>query len=830
MNKVIFQASLLVGTFMTLASCGANMPDAPSTTPNQAGNVTTRSSTTPLSWSAGPSLPAALSQAVAVSLADGSVVVLGGSSANATPPVLKLGAGAAAWTGLATLDRTRIAPGVGVSGTGVIAVFGGGDKNLRSVKSVVGFDANANKSSGLPSMLTARAQQAFASNSGVMYAIGGVDDLGNQLSSVESFAGGRWVANTALPETLVGASAAFSGQNVFVFGGSTASGTISSTVYKLSGFPAAWTPVAPMPVAVKNAAVVAGKNNLIYVLGGSNGTAPVSSVQVYDAFSNTWSLEASLPVAISAASAAIDSTGHVLVIGGLNASNTNQNTVYSSSQAGAPPVITSTPPTTVEVNQVYSYQATSTGRPAPTYSLVANPAGMSVNATTGLVSWTPTVPQFGIQTVTLRASSTDGTADQTFSVNVTAPPPSSVTGLVASNITETSFTLSWNPSTALIGTISYEVWMKLPGICGRGGCSYGVVGSSSTTSANISVAAGTNTSFYVVAVSSAGSRSVLTANPFGVTELLTVATLVPAPPTNPTVTTVTQTSVTLSWAASAGPLPILGYRIYNIDIATGTTTLSLNGITGTSATVTNLLPNSRHFFRIASYDALIESAIPLTNQLDVTTNSPPSITRVSTAVEKIVAVIGQPLMVIVPAQNSTVGQNYVLSTGGTPKPTLSVLSGPAGMSVDSLTGVVSWNPVDGIPGDYSATIRGTNVEGFTDFSFNYTLYAAGTDLLAPTMVSFPVLTNLGAGTVQATWFAATDNVGVTSYDVYTQTPLPSRANILGGPKVKVGTVTGTSFTATNLLPATSYAIWVIARDAAGNSASVLYPGTIVTLP
>jgi Fibronectin type III domain/Kelch motif/Putative Ig domain len=815
---------------MTLASCGANIPDAPSTTSNPSEGVTARSITTPLSWSAGPTLPSALSQAGAVTLADGSVVVLGGSSANATPPVLKLSAGATTWTSLATLDRTRIAPGVGVSGTGVIAVFGGGDKNLKSVKSVVGFDTNANKSSGLPSMLTARQQQAFASNTGVMYAIGGIDDLGNQLSSVESFAGGRWVANTALPETLVGASAAFSGQDLFVFGGATSSGAVSSKVYKLSGFPTAWSTVAPMPVAVKNAAVVAGKNNLIYVLGGSNGTTPVSTVQVYDAFTNTWSLEASLPVAISAASAAIDSTGRVLVIGGLNASNTNLNTVYSSLQAGAPPVITSTPPTTVEVNQVYTYQATSTGKPTPTYSLVANPAGMTVNTITGLVSWTPTVPQFGTQTVTLRASSTDGTADQTFSVKVTAPQPTPVMGLVASNIAETSFTLSWNPSTALIGTISYEVWMKVPGICGRGGCGFGVVATSNTTSTKVTVAAGTNTSFYVVAVSSAGSRSYpATSFALGTTQVITVATLMPAPPTNPTASTVTQTSVTLSWTASAGPLPILGYRIYDLDIATATTTLSVNAITGTSATISNLLPNSRHFFRIASFDALIESVIPLTNQLDITTNSPPNITRVTTAIEKIVAVIGQPLMVIVPAQNSTVGQDYVLTTGGSPKPTLSVLSGPAGMGVDSVTGVVSWNPTTGIPGNYTATIRGTNVEGFTDFSFNYTLYAAGTDLLAPTMVSFPVLTDLGAGTVQATWFAATDNVGVTSYDVYAQT-LPRQPIVVAGPKVKVGTVTGTNFTLTNLLPNTFYAISVVSRDAAGNSGTVLYPGTIVTLP
>jgi chitodextrinase len=828
-NSAFLRASLLLTALMGLASCGgANLPSTPPTTSGQPGGVTTRSNTTPLSWSVTSTLPAARSQAVAVTLADGSVFVLGGSSTTNTPPIVKLSPGASTWTSLpnnVNLSRARVSAGVGITGAGLIAVFGGSDTK-KALKSVDSLNVNTNNTSGLPNMTTPRVQHAFASNGGVLYAIGGIDDLGNQLSTVESFAGRRWLAGVALPETLVGASAAFSGQDLFVFGGASASGAVSNTVYKLSGFPAAWTSVAPMPVAVKNAAVVAGKNTLIYVLGGSSGTTPVSTVQVYDALTNTWSLEASLPVAISNASAVIDSTGHVLVIGGQDATNTNLSTVYSSLQAGAPPVFTSSSfQGTVEINQLFSYLATASGRPAPTFSLVSGPTGMTVNAATGLVSWTPTVAQFNQtqpQAATIRASNTDGTADQTFSVLTTAPAPSVPTGLVSSSITETSFTLSWNPSTALIGTISYEVFMRLPAPCGRSGCAFASVGTSNTTSLNIAVPVGTNSIFQVVAISSAGSRT-LRQQSIG----LSVVTLVPAPPTNLSVTNVTQTSVTLSWTASVSPVPILGYRIYDVDIAGQRTTLSVDAITGTSATVTNLLPNSRHFFYLVSYDALIQSSLI---QMDVTTNSLPAIVRVTTAVEKIVAIIGEPLMVIVPAQNSTVGQNYVLTTGGTPKPTLSVLSGPAGMSVDSVTGLVSWTPTTGIPGNYSATIRGTNVEGFTDFSFNYTLYAAGTDVLAPTMVSFPVLTNLGTGTVEATWFAATDNVGVTSYDVYAQTPLPSRLNISGGPKVKVGTVTGTSFTVTNLLPNTAYAIFVVSRDAAGNFGSVLYPGTIVTLP
>ncbi len=831
MNKA-FRASLLLIVLTVLASCGAGIPSTP-----QAANpgVTVRSNTTPLSWTQTSSLPAARSQAVAVTLADGSVFVLGGSSTNNTPPIIKLAAGATTWTSLpnnVNLSRARLSAGVGLTGLGLIAVFGGSDTK-KALKSVDSLNTSTNNTSGLPNMTVPRQQLAFASNFGVLYAIGGIDDLGNQLSSVESFAGRRWLANTALPETLVGASAAFSGQDLFVFGGVTSSGAISSTVYKLSGFPATWTSVAPMPVAVKNAAVVAGKNNLIYVLGGSIGTTPVSTVQVYDALTNTWSLEASLPVAIANASATIDSTGHVLVIGGINAANANMDTVYSSPQAGAPPVFTSSSfQGSVEVNTVFSYLATASGKPAPTFSLITGPTGMTVDASSGLVTWTPTVAQFSPspQAVTIRASNADGTADQTFNVVTTAPPPSVPTGLVSSSITETSATLSWNPSTALIGTVSYEVLVLTS--CGRGGCHYAPVGTSNNTTLNLTgLVPGTGYSFYVVAVSSAGSRSLKSVG-------VGVVALRPAAPINLAVTNMTQVSVSLSWAAPASPVPIVGYRIYNVDFATQQTILSVDGITGgTVGTVTNLLPNSRHFLRVVSYDAGFNES--LAAQVDVTTNSLPSIFRVGTFInpigvgafpEQIVAIINEPLMVLAPAANPTAGQNYVLSVAGSPKPTLAVQTGPAGMSVDSATGVVSWNPVSGIPGNYSATIRGTNVEGFTDFSFNYTVYPAGTDLLAPTGVNFPTLSNLSAGTVLATWLAATDNKAVVGYDIIAQTPLPSRGNLSGGTRVKVGSTTDTNFTITNLLPNTAYAIYIVSRDAAGNSGTALYPGTIVTLP
>lgn len=83
------------------------------------------------------------------------------------------------------------------------------------------------------------------------------------------------------------------------------------------------------------------------------------------------------------------------------------------------PTFTSTPPETAVVNQPYNYNATATGVPAPTYSLVDPPAGMTINATNGTITWTPTAA--GNFAVTVRATNSAGATDQSFVIEVSSP-------------------------------------------------------------------------------------------------------------------------------------------------------------------------------------------------------------------------------------------------------------------------------------------------------------------------------------------------------------------------------------------------------------------------
>ena len=79
----------------------------------------------------------------------------------------------------------------------------------------------------------------------------------------------------------------------------------------------------------------------------------------------------------------------------------------------------------------------------------------------------------------------------------------------------------------------------------------------------------------------------------------------------------------------------------------------------------------------------------------------------------------------------------------------------------------------------------------------------GPDTTLPSVPGGLRSTGVTSSSVSLAWNAATDNVGVTGYDVYRGSTL-------------VSTVTGTSATVTGLAASTAYSFSVAARDAAGN--------------
>ncbi|MCD4683665.1 MAG: DUF1349 domain-containing protein, partial [Bacteroidales bacterium] len=85
-------------------------------------------------------------------------------------------------------------------------------------------------------------------------------------------------------------------------------------------------------------------------------------------------------------------------------------------------VITSTPVTAAVIGQLYTYDVEATGIPAPTFSLLTAPTGMTIDGTSGLIEWTPDTP--GNFDVSVQAINTIPNVDiQDFVIHVPSPPP-----------------------------------------------------------------------------------------------------------------------------------------------------------------------------------------------------------------------------------------------------------------------------------------------------------------------------------------------------------------------------------------------------------------------
>ena len=86
-----------------------------------------------------------------------------------------------------------------------------------------------------------------------------------------------------------------------------------------------------------------------------------------------------------------------------------------------PPAVVTTPPTRAAVSLVYAYALRADDPDGDTlsFALTASPAGMTIDAATGLIAWTPTTTQLGSQNVAVEVTDGHGgSATQTFTIDV----------------------------------------------------------------------------------------------------------------------------------------------------------------------------------------------------------------------------------------------------------------------------------------------------------------------------------------------------------------------------------------------------------------------------
>jgi len=123
------------------------------------------------------------------------------------------------------------------------------------------------------------------------------------------------------------------------------------------------------------------------------------------------------------------------------------------------PTINSNPMTSTLVGQPYTYdvEATDADGDPLTYSLTSNPTGMTINSSTGVITWTPTM--FGNYNVNLEVSDGELSDTQSFTLSVKLPmielelsPP---TGVNASDSYEWGVEIIWN---SVSGATHYQVY------------------------------------------------------------------------------------------------------------------------------------------------------------------------------------------------------------------------------------------------------------------------------------------------------------------------------------------------------------------------------------
>jgi alpha-tubulin suppressor-like RCC1 family protein len=485
------------------------------------------------------------------------------------------------------------------------------------------------------------------------------------------------------------------------------------------------------------------------------------------------------------------------------------------------PTITSAATASGDQGSPFSYTITATQNPT-SYNAIGLPSGLSVSTSTGVISGTPS--EQGTYPVTLSATNSYGTGNTTLTLTINPPPPVITSSSTASGTVSQSFSYTIAASNS---PSSYSVTGYLPGLSIN--TNTGAISGSPTAAGIFPV---------VIGASNAGGTG---------TQTLTV-TILPAPPTITSATSATGTAgLPFSYAitATGSPSSFNASGLpsgLSIDTATGvimgtlsaagtsTVTLGASNAGGTgnaSLVITSNNPPAPvitsgtsasgdvgvafSYTIVASNSPTSFSATGLPSGLSVNTSSglisgAPSATGTSTMIigaanaggtgttTLTLAVNGASAPVITSALLgnifTAVSFNYTITATNNPT-SYSATGLPAGLSINTTTGVISGTPTGSGYSTVPVTITASNSGGTATASLLLTL-----NLPVPVVTS-PTSANgtLGVGfsyaisaTNNPTSFSATNlNAGL-GFDPNT--------GVISGTPTSAGTSTVT-ITATN---------------------------------
>ncbi len=357
-----------------------------------------------------------------------------------------------------------------------------------------------------------------------------------------------------------------------------------------------------------------------------------------------------------------------------NATGTSSNFTLTIDVTLGPPVINSTLTANGAVAQAFSYQITATQSPT-SFNATGLPAGLTVDTTTGLISGAPAAS--GTFNVTISATNATGTGNATLVISVALFAPVITSAPTASGQTGVAFTYQ---ITAANGPTSYNATGLPPGLTVNTGT--GLISGIPTT---IGVFAGTISATNGAGTGNQGLTITITLGPPVITSAATA-------------NGVQGTPMTYQITASNSPTS------YNATgLPAGLTVNTANGLISGTPSVMGSFP--------------------------VTVSATNATGTGSTTVNFNIA-IGPPVVTSAGVAAGQTGSVFTYAITATNSPTSFAATGlPAGLTVDTVTGVISGVPIPS--GVFNGTISATNVTGTGTKAFTVTVTQGAPGITSP---------------------------------------------------------------------------------------------------
>ena len=378
------------------------------------------------------------------------------------------------------------------------------------------------------------------------------------------------------------------------------------------------------------------------------------------------------------------------------------------------------------------------------------------------------------------AGNESGKSTQVCATTPDTMAPNQPTAVTLSVFSETQIDIFWSAPIDNVGVTGYRLY--------RNGVLSKTLTSLSTSDTGLLPF--TQYCYKLSALDAAGNESALSASVCGTT----LDTTQPSQPLNVMATFVSGTRIDLSWSPSADNIGVTGYNIYR-----GAS--YLKQVTGTSTSDIGLTPGTQYCYTVSAVDAVpnesARSAPICTTTINDTTppTSPANLTLTAISATQL-NLSWSPAI-----DNWMVASYTVYRDGIFLVSTLITAASDTGLAPNS---------------NHCYTIQA--VDGKNNISAP-SLQACASTLADTTHPSTPgnlVATPISSDKISITWPAASDDVAVTSYNIYR-----------GG--TFIGTTPSSQYLDTGLNSVTTYCYMVSALDAASNESGISTQSCAITL-